>query len=113
MHTTFSQPMSAVDLQPHIEEFLQRGFTVIRNVLSAEQIETGKQLLTELFERERDVASKRGWRNATYQCCYMLPGKHEFFRKLPFNPITLGFVHKILGPECLLSSLNGLTMAPG
>ena len=86
---------------------------MIPNVLTPEQVETGRQLLTDLFEREKDVAEKRGWRNATYQCCYMLPGKHEFFRKLPLNARTLGFVRAVLGDDCILSSLNGLTMAPG
>ena len=117
MHSTLAPPPAAsdasLDLQPHVDEFLERGFTVIPNVLTPEQVELGKQLLTDLFEREKTVAQKHGWRNATYQCCYMLPGKHEFFRKLPLNPRTLGFVRKILGDDCILSSLNGLTMAPG
>ena len=108
-----ADPSSAIDFQPHVEEFLQRGFTVIPNVLTPEQVEIGKQLLTDLFDREHVIAEQRGWRNATYQCCYMLPGKHEFFRKLPMNPITLSFVRKVLGNDCVLSSLNGLTMAPG
>ena len=117
MQTTFSQPVSgstvARDFQPHVEEFLARGFTVIPNVLTTEQIEIGRRLLTDLFEREAEIATQRGWRNATYQCSYMLPGKHEFFRALPMHPVTLGFVRAILGADCILSSLNGLTMAPG
>jgi ectoine hydroxylase-related dioxygenase (phytanoyl-CoA dioxygenase family) len=113
MNTTLTQPINAIDLDAHVEEFLERGFTVIPGILTDEQVQTGRRLLTELFERERDVATQRGWRNATYQCSYMLPGKHEFFRRLPFNPMTLGFVRKILGDDCILSSLNGLTMAPG
>jgi ectoine hydroxylase-related dioxygenase (phytanoyl-CoA dioxygenase family) len=99
--------------QSNVDEFLARGFTVIPNVMSAHQIETGRRLLNEIFEREQAVAQERGWRNATYQCSYLLPGKHEFFRALPANPITLGFVRAILGDDCILSSLNGLTMAPG
>jgi ectoine hydroxylase-related dioxygenase (phytanoyl-CoA dioxygenase family) len=101
------------DLDTYVAEFLDQGFTVIPHVLSPQQVATGRQLLTELFEREREVATQRGWRNQTYQCAYMLPGKHDFFRKLPANPRTLGFVRKILGDDCILSSLNGLTMAPG
>src|SRR5581483_5883240 len=113
MQTTLDQPPAIANLDAHVEQFLEEGFTVIPNVLTREQIETGRRLLNELFQREHDVAGVRGWRNATYQCAYMLLGKHEFFRKLPFNPITLGFVRKILGDDCILSSLNGLTMAPG
>src|SRR5690349_2741022 len=89
MHSTLAQPQAAsndsLDLQRHVDEFLERGFTVIPNILTPEQIDLGKQLLTDLFEREKAVAQMHGWRNATYQCCYMLPGKHEFFRKLPLN----------------------------
>ena len=116
MNSTLAPPAASDashDFQQHVDEFLERGFTVIPNVLTREQVELGKQLLTELFEREKVVAQKHGWRNATYQCCYMLPGKHEFFRKLPLNPITISFARKILGDDCILSSLNGLTMAPG
>jgi ectoine hydroxylase-related dioxygenase (phytanoyl-CoA dioxygenase family) len=117
MQSTLTEPASTAvagrDLKANVEEFLARGFTVIPNVLTADQIETGKRLLTDLFDREREIATQRGWRNATYQCSYMLPGKHEFFRKLPMNPITLGFARAILGADCILSSLNGLTMSPG
>jgi ectoine hydroxylase-related dioxygenase (phytanoyl-CoA dioxygenase family) len=117
MYTTTSESIVTApkipDLISRVEEFLERGFTVIPNVLSREQVETGRQLLTDLFERESDIATKRGWKNATYQCSYMLPGKHEFFRFVPTNPITLSFVRAILGQDCYLSSLNGLTMAPG
>src|SRR5436190_15723164 len=116
MQTTLDQPVAAstpADLQPRVEEFPADGFTVIPDVLSREQVETGRTLITELFEREREGAQARGWRNATYQCAYMLPGKHAFFRELPMNPRTLAFVRAILGNDCILSSLNGLTMAPG
>jgi ectoine hydroxylase-related dioxygenase (phytanoyl-CoA dioxygenase family) len=109
MHMT----QASINLQANVDEFLERGFTVIPDVLSPADIETGRRLLTEIFEKEREVAGKRGWRNATYQVSYMMVGKHEFFRALPFNPITLSFVRAILGEDCILSSLNGLTMAPG
>lgn len=101
------------DFEPHVAEFLERGYTVIPNILTPQQVQTARRLITEVFERERDIATQRGWSNATYQCSYMLPGKHAFFRKLPSNPKTLSFVRRILGNDCILSSLNGLTMAPG
>src|SRR5262245_60508477 len=115
MHATIPTPSPTRSdaFAANVAEFLERGFTVIPNVLTAEQVELGWKLLTELFEREAAVAEKRGWRNATYQVSYLLPGKHAFFRALPTNPITLGFVQQILGNDCILSSLNGLTMSPG
>ena len=42
----------------------------------------------------------------------MLPQKHEFFRQVPFNPRVLPLARKVLGENCILSSLNGLTMLP-
>ena len=43
----------------------------------------------------------------------MLPQKHELFRRMPLNPKLLPLMRKLLGEDCVMSSLNGLTMSPG
>src|SRR5206468_12420908 len=67
---------------------------------------------TGIFEKESTIGTHRGWHTAQYKCSYMLPQKHEFFRGIPMNPRLLSLMRKVLGDNCMLSSLNGLTMLP-
>jgi ectoine hydroxylase-related dioxygenase (phytanoyl-CoA dioxygenase family) len=96
----------------HAEEILVNGFTIVPNVLSPDEVAIARELLTSIFEKESEIALKRGWRTKQYQVTHMLVQKHEFFRTLPMNPRLLPLMRKVLGENCILSSLNGLTMAP-
>ena len=43
----------------------------------------------------------------------MLPQKHALFRSFAQNPRVLPLMQLLLGRQCVLGSLNGLTMTPG
>src|SRR5437016_11765921 len=93
-------------------EIAAQGYTIIPNVLSPNEVIEARDILTALFEKESRIGPQRGWHTRQYLCCYMLPQKHEFFRKLPLNPRVLPLMRRVLGENCILSSLNGLTMLP-
>ena len=40
---------------------------------------------SEIFEREKDIASAKGWLNKSWRISYAIPLKHELFRQLPFT----------------------------
>lgn len=100
-------------LEQHAEELRTRGYTIVEGVLDAAQLGAARAALDALFEREREIGPQRGWLNDTFQVSYMLPQKHPLFRSLPLNPRVLPLMQLLLGPNCVLGSLNGLRMTPG
>lgn len=100
-------------LERHAGELRARGYTIIEGVLDDAQLEAAKAALDEVFEREKEIGPSRGWHNAIYKVAYMLPQKHPLFRALPLNPRVLPLMQKLLGQDCVLGSLNGLSMTPG
>jgi ectoine hydroxylase-related dioxygenase (phytanoyl-CoA dioxygenase family) len=97
----------------YADEILDRGYTIIPDVLDAAQLATARDALQEVFDSEKEIAKKKNWQNNIYQVAYLLPQKQEIFRSLGLNPRLLPIVQEILGQNCNLSNVNGLTMTPG
>ncbi|MBI3829804.1 MAG: phytanoyl-CoA dioxygenase family protein [Planctomycetes bacterium] len=100
-------------LEDHASELRTQGYTVVENVLSPEEVAEANATLEAIFEQEKELGPKRGWHNNTYKVAYMLPQKHELFRRIGLNPRVLPLMKLLLGDRCVLASLNGLTMTPG
>jgi len=100
-------------LDVHARELREQGFTIVPEVLDRTQVAQTIDALESIFDREKEIAPLRGWYNDLYRVAYMLPQKHPIFRSFPLNPRLLPLMQLLLGQDCLLSSLNGLTMNPG
>ncbi len=101
------------DLERHADEIRIRGYTVVPAVLDAGEIVAARAALDEVFAREAAIAEARRWKTAMYRVAYLLPQKHAFFRELPLNPRVLPLMRRLLGDDCVINSLNGLTMVAG
>lgn len=99
-------------LEEHAEEIRTSGYTIVQNVINGTQLREARAALEDIFEREKDIGLERHWHNDVYKVAYMLPQKHPFFRSFAFNPNVLGLMRPLLGPGCMLASLNGFTMSP-
>ena len=100
-------------LADHAQELRTQGYTVVEGVLTREQISETNAALESIFEKEKELGKIRGWHNNTYKVAYMLPQKHELFRRFCHNERLLPLMQLLLGHNCILASLNGLTMTPG
>lgn len=100
-------------LEEHTAEFHQQGYTIVPDVLTVEEISATNAALDAIFAREAAIGPLRGWHNDCYKVAYMLPGKDLHFRDFPFNPLVLPLMQLLLGPRCVVGSLNGLSMTPG
>ncbi|HYF48809.1 MAG TPA: phytanoyl-CoA dioxygenase family protein [Planctomycetota bacterium] len=100
-------------LEDHAQELRTQGYTIVEGVLSREQIDATNEALESIFEREKEIGPIRGWHNQTYKVAYMLPQKHALFRSFCQNERLLPLMQLLLGKNCILASLNGLTMTPG
>lgn len=103
----------SLTLDQHAAEIRERGYTIVENVLNADELDEAREVLQSIFEREAPIAEDRGWLSEMWRVTYLLPQKHELFRRFPLNPRVLPLMRKVLGDNCVLASLNGLTMRPG
>jgi len=100
-------------LADHALELRTQGYTIVESVLTREQIDESNAALESIFDKEKDIGPGRGWHNNTYKVAYMLPQKHELFRRFCHNEHLLPLIQLLLGRSCVLASLNGLTMTTG
>lgn len=100
-------------LEAHVQEFRERGFTVLDGILDAVQVASAKAALDALFAAEAPFGPERGWHTATLKVSYLLPEKNPLFQTLCFDPEVLALMCLLLGQRFVLGSLNGLSMAPG
>ena len=100
-------------LEDHAEELRTRGYTIVEGVLDRAQIDAANTALEALFEIEKELGARRGWQNNVYKVVYMLPQKHKLFRSICLTPRVLSLMRMLLGENCVLGSLNGLSMTPG
>lgn len=98
----------AIDV--HAEEINSQGYTVLPDVLPAEQIGHAKVELERTLAHESKVPGSR--QNNSYKLAYMLPLKGTIFREIAKLTPMLQLVRAVLGDKCVLSSYNGLSMNP-
>ncbi|MDF2440213.1 MAG: hypothetical protein JWN98_1197, partial [Abditibacteriota bacterium] len=100
-------------LEKHAHELRTCGYTIVENVLDRAEIDEANAALDTIFEQEKEIGPQRRWHNSTYKVAYMLPQKSPFFLSFPFNPRVLPLMRLLLGNDCVVGSLNGLSMTPG
>jgi ectoine hydroxylase-related dioxygenase (phytanoyl-CoA dioxygenase family) len=103
----------ARSLEEHADELKEQGYTIVEDVLSRDEINAANAALDAIFEREAEIGPVRNWHNNSYKVAYMLPQKDPLFLEFPFNPRVLPLMQTLLGENCVLGSLNGLSMTPG
>jgi ectoine hydroxylase-related dioxygenase (phytanoyl-CoA dioxygenase family) len=97
----------------HIEALRSSGYAVVEDILTASEVDEARRALAEVFRREQRLGPRRGWHNDRYQVAYVLPQKHPLFRSFCERESLLALMRALLGSRCIVSALNGLTMAPG
>ena len=100
-------------LEQHADELRTRGYTIVENVLDRAQVDEANAALDTIFEQEKEIGPLRRWHNSTYKVAYLLPQKAPLFLSFPLNPRVLPLMRLLLGNDCVLGSLNGLSMTPG
>lgn len=100
-------------LEVHAQELRTQGYTIVENILNPAEVAEANAALEGIFAAEAAIGPTRGWHNDVYKVAYMLPQKHELFRRIGLNPRVYPLMQALLGEHCVLASLNGLTMTPG
>jgi ectoine hydroxylase-related dioxygenase (phytanoyl-CoA dioxygenase family) len=89
------------------------GYAVVPDVFTPAEVETLRNALDEVFEREASIATDRGWLTHAYRVSYMLPAKSRPLLEVAWHPRLLSLARAVLGDDCVLAACNGLTPTPG
>lgn len=89
------------------------GYAVVAGAFTSDEVVILRRALERVFAQERAVAAERGWANDTYRVAYMLPAKDRRFLEVAWHPNLLALARAVLGNDCVLAALNGLTPTPG
>lgn len=100
-------------LDDHAEALRSRGYTVIEGILDAEEVAAAQAALDTILQREARLAPRRNWHTDVCRIAYVLPQKHALFRSFCQREPLLSLMRAVLGPRCVVGSLNGFTMVPG
>lgn len=104
-----------LDLDEARRDLDEKGYCVIRNVLSADELLALKSRLVDQAagERTRGVAFHDGGPARPNQRVWMLLNKGKVFRDLMLHPIIEALMGQLLGPDFLLSSFTANVAHPG
>lgn len=99
-------------LQPHIDEIMERGFSVIPDVLKAEDLDflrANMDAVYASYDPEKDTFG----RVEGYNFVANLVNKHLFFHTLFLRPPVYDIAKHFLGDDCILASMNSLEPLKG
>jgi ectoine hydroxylase-related dioxygenase (phytanoyl-CoA dioxygenase family) len=98
------------ETQQHIREIEEQGCTVVPGVFSPAEVGRLKGAVQEVLASE---AARRNVEEKDVQFAFNLTNKHPLFREAIQTPILIAIMEVLLGPDCILGSLNARTSFPG
>jgi ectoine hydroxylase-related dioxygenase (phytanoyl-CoA dioxygenase family) len=104
--------MTTSPLERHAEELRVQGYTIVKDILDPTQTRLVTAAFDRILEREREIGPQRGWHTDAHQVSYMLPQKDPVFFPLCENTRLLELMRLVLGSNCILGTVNGLSMVP-
>jgi ectoine hydroxylase-related dioxygenase (phytanoyl-CoA dioxygenase family) len=103
----------ARDLTSHHQQLVDDGYTIVENAIEPGLIDA---LLSDVrrleSELDRRPADNRFEGNRTTRT-YNLLAHGAIWQQVPVHPVVLELVEGVLGPQCLVSSLASISLAPG
>lgn len=105
--------LTETDFERHRAQLAEEGYTILESVIEDDLVDA---LLTDVRRLEASLGSRpadnRFEGNATTRT-YNLLAHGEIWQQVPVRPEVLSLVESVLGPQCLVSSLASISLAPG
>ena len=95
-----------MNLEKHLTELEQDGYTVIPDALSQREVSVTLQAVKDLLEEEREVALTTGTQSDNLLTSHTIVGKHPIFYEFFLNPPTMQIVRKMIDDDALLYDAN-------
>jgi len=92
--------MTKIDIDRHVEQVIEDGYTMIHDVFPADEIEATKRAIDECLDSEREIATKYGLQDENLQMCMNAQGKHRHFYGLALRyPEPVEIIRRVLGDD--------------
>jgi ectoine hydroxylase-related dioxygenase (phytanoyl-CoA dioxygenase family) len=105
-------PSPTRDLEQAWADLDRFGYAVVENVLDAATVAALRERVIQQARGE-DARGEGFHDGKTNQRIWMLPNKGRIFRDLMLHPLVDQAMGRLLGPDCLLSSLTANIARPG
>src|SRR5688500_12907879 len=97
-------------MQTHFRELDEQGYTILRDLLTPEQVQEAVTALKEIYEREKDVVTCH--EPGAYRC-FNLTARAEIFRQLIQLPELVACMEYLLGSNYTLSTMDARSPLAG
>lgn len=102
--------MNRDDMTTHLGELDELGYTVLKDLLTPQQVEEAIAALKEIYEREKAVVSCH---EPNTLRTFNLTARAEIFRQLIQLPKLVACMEYLLGPDYILSDMGARSPMPG
>ena len=89
-----------------LTELAERGYTIVRDALSREEVAATRRAAIELLDAEEVVARTTGTQTDNLRNAHAIVGKHPHFYEFYLNPPVMRIVRAVLGEGALLYDGN-------
>ena len=95
-----------MNLKAHLSELKEQGYTILRDALSAQQMEATRRAVIELLDAEAAVAHTTGTQTDNLRNAHTIVGKHPHFYEFYLNAPVMQVVRTVLGDGAMLYDGN-------
>ena len=95
-----------MNLNGHLRELAEQGYTIVRNALSDRQVEATRRAVIEVLDAEAEVARATGTQTDNLRNAHAIVGKHPHFHEFYLNPPVMRVVRAVLGHDARMYDGN-------
>ena len=101
------------DFDAHAKEIETEGFTILRDVIPPDLVETLRECIAAQYEGLEIPFGSNDFLGQHTRRLFNLLARDRLFEQIPLNPAVLPLAEAVLDRELLLSSLTAIEMHPG
>ncbi|MEZ5342085.1 MAG: phytanoyl-CoA dioxygenase family protein [Acidimicrobiales bacterium] len=102
-----------MDLTPHLEQLKVDGYTIVERLIDDATIDALLKAVHDVERRLGSAPSNNRFEGRHTVRTYNLLARDPIWQSVPVQPEVLTLIESMLGPQCLVSSLASISLAPG
>lgn len=102
-----------MDLTAHLAQLQTDGYTILERVIPDATVDALLDAVHQVETTFGSAPSNNRFEGSRTTRTYNLLARGEIFEQIPVQPEVLVLIESMLGPQCLVSSLASISIAPG
>ncbi len=102
-----------MDLTAPLAQLQTDGYTILERVIPEETVDALLDAVRKAEAEFQSAPSNNRFEGSRTTRTYNLLARGEIFEQIPVQPEVLALIESMLGPQCLVSSLASISIAPG